>query len=203
MRLFRLMWSVTLLVLLAACSTVSLTNEWGNASLRGAPFRRVLVVGISPEEGPRRTFEETFAHALERYGVQTVTLSARHPELAQLPEERLKRLVTETQVDAVLVTRQVRQDQRTQVVPGSPSVGFYGFYRNAWLGYERPMVYQYTIAVLETDLWSARDDQLVWSGTTEATRPEDIPRTCADFSKVVSKALAKRGLLPRNEPSGT
>jgi hypothetical protein len=202
---FRRLAALLSLVALAACSSVSLVNAWSSPGAHGAPFKSILVVGISPEEGPRRTFEDTFAQALTGYGVQALPLYARRPELGELPEAKLKALLADTDADAVLVTRQVRHDQRLQVIPGSepllpgPNFGFYGFYRHAWLNYQAPTAYQYNVAVMETNLWSARDSQLVWSGTTETRNPENVPQASRDFAKVVSKALAKHGLLPLRE----
>lgn len=96
-----------------------------------------------------------------------------------------------------MVTRLLRVDQREQVhEAATPYLGFYGFYNRAWMAYSAPVVTRYKVAVMESKLWSADGQRLLWSALTESSDPDDLERTTRDFAKVVGEALARQGLIP-------
>ncbi len=198
-RVFRSLMVAALITLLGACTTTRIVHEWKapEANAR-VPLKRVLVMGITKEEGPRRTFEDTFAASLARAGVQAVPMYQIHPELGEADQAKLKKIIADSGVDGVLVTRLVRVDSREQVHNSSPwpgpYMGFYGFYHDAWINYDT--VSTYKVAVMETNLWSGSSGSLLWSGTTESTDPEDVTRIISDFSKVVTESLSKQGYIP-------
>jgi len=198
LRLCKCLMAVALLSLLGACTTTRLVHEWMPSEAQvQVPVKSVLVMGISKEEGPRRRFEDTFSASLALAGVKAVPMYKVHPELGEADPDKLKSLIAETGVDGILVTRLVRVDSREQVQGNAwpaPYMGFYGFYHNVWVNYDTVSVYK--VAVMETNLWTGKTGQLLWSGTTESTDPEDVKRIIDDFSKVVTDTLAKKGLIP-------
>ncbi|GGY09553.1 hypothetical protein [Paludibacterium paludis] len=195
--ILRTMAAAAVLVL-AACSTTRVVHEWTPSGATGhAMMKQVLVMGISKEEGPRRAFEDTFSAALARAGVKAVPMYSVHPELGEADQDKLKKIIADSGVDGILVTRVVRVDSREQVRSNpwpAPYMGFYGYYHDVWVNYDT--VSTYKVAVMETNLWSGKDGKLLWSGTTESTDPEDVKRIINDFSSVVTETLAKQGLIP-------
>lgn len=61
-------------VLLAACSTFSVSNQWKDPSWPGPPAGNVLVMGITKSDTYRHVFEDTFAQQLQAAGVQAEQL---------------------------------------------------------------------------------------------------------------------------------
>jgi len=81
-----------------------------------------------------------------------------------------------------------------------PAVGYrnslYGYYNTAWSPYALPTeAREYKSAVLETTLWNAADDKLVWTATTSTFAPESVQSATADYAKVVIEELRARKLL--------
>lgn len=203
--LFRL-GALAVVLLLNACSNTRLLNVWQDSPPPAQPLSHVLVIGVSGQEGVRRSFEDIFAAQLAKQGIIAEPIYRLYSGAAgtdtgmaggAVPEDELKRIIQRTGADGVLVTRLIRTEQRLQVTPGAPMpMGFYGFYNYAWGYYSPPMVDSYTVALLETNVWAARSGRLLWSGTTETVDPDNSVATATDFAKVVTRALVKARLLP-------
>ena len=197
--------AVALTLLLAACASTTLTNAWKDPAYKGAGFRKLLVVGATDSPTNRRIFEEEFARALRAAGVDALpsyTVIAQDGK--KIDEAMLKDVVRRQGLDGVVMTRLVRIDKQTVYTPGYywgvPALGYrdslYGYYNGAWSPYALPAeVREYESAVLETTLWNAADEKLVWTATTSTFAPSSVKSATADFSKVVIEELRARKLL--------
>jgi hypothetical protein len=115
----------------------------------------------------------------------------------------LQEAVKRANADAVIITRLVRVEKKTEVSPGfyqpAPAVtfGYYGGYSHAWLGYyEPPRIYQYDVYISETSLYDVTKNQLVWTGTVETSAPGDINKEITRYVDTVIDALKSKNLLP-------
>jgi hypothetical protein len=187
---------LALTVVLGACASTSLINQWKSPDYSAGPMRKMLVVGVSQQPAVRRLFEDEFVAKLKAAGVEAV------PSYTAIPEDRLtdqavvEAAVKQAAPDGVLVTRLVKTEQMTQVAPSTAPTGFYGWYSSAWNGYYEPQtVYQYNVVTLETTLFSPPLSKVVWSGTTEAFAPTDVKRETAGFAQMIIGALRKQGII--------
>lgn len=192
-------------LLLVSCASTTLVNEWRDAEIQPAPYQRILVIGISDEEGTRRTFEDEFAARLASLGLTATPGHRLLPDTGQADERTLLDAVRDSGAQGVLMTRVVRMENRTEYVPGhmqfAPMPGYYGYYMNAWAFYQPPRMYRYQIALLETNLWDAESAALVWSGSTETFRPGNLQKELEELSGIVIGALSKQGLIAvKNNP---
>ena len=191
---------VAAVAVLGACASTSLVNQWKSPEFAGPPVRKVLVLGVTEQAGVRRVFEDEFAVQLRAAGVDAVPSYTIIPEDGKADRDVLEKAVQDLGADGVLVTRLVKSEQKTQITPGyygpAPTMGFYGWYSAAWIGYyEPPMVYQYDVVTAETSLYSPPQSRLVWSGTTETFSPQDVKKETQGFAKVIIGALRKQGIL--------
>lgn len=196
-----------LALLVAACASTRITAAWIDPAYQGPPFRRILVVGVTPESAVRRVFEDEFVRALQGAGVEGVASYALLPEDGPAALERLKDAVEHERADAVLVTRVVGVDRRTEYTPGyvtaAPGIAWshslYGYYGSAWAFYEPPVVREYDVVTLESNLWEARnprdDGHLVWSVSTEMFAPEDTRKETKELATILIRELRQQGLL--------
>ena len=186
-------------LLLGACASTSLVNQWKSPEFTGPPLRKVLVVGVTKQPSVRRVFEDEFSAALRAAGVQAVQSYTVIHQDGQAEQSVLEQAVAKVGADAVMVTRLVRTEQQTQVVPAyypAVGMGFYGWYSSAWVGYyDPPMVYSYEVVTVDTSLYSPPQSKLLWSGITETFAPTDVKKSTADYAKVIIGALRKDGLL--------
>jgi hypothetical protein len=186
-------------LLLGACASTSLVNQWKSPDFSGPPLHKVLVVGVTNQPSVRRVFEDEFAAALRAAGVQAVQSYTVIGQDGQAEQSVLEQALGKVGADAVLVTRLVRREQQTQVTPSyypPPAMGFYGWYSSAWVGYyEPPSVYTYDVVTVDTSLYSPPRSKLLWSGITETFAPTDVKKSTADYAKVIIGALRKDGFL--------
>jgi hypothetical protein len=188
---------------LNACgASTKIVNQWVNPDLVSPGFRKIMVIGVSKQPSIRRTFEDEFVNQLKAAGVEAVPSYNYIPEDGQVDEGRLQAAVKRAGADAVIITRLVRVEKKTEVSPGfyqpAPAFnyGFYGGYSAAWLGYyEPPRVYQYDVYISETSLYDMPKNQLVWSGTAETSDPGDINKEIEGYVATVIDALKSKNLL--------
>ena len=199
-------WSCLALVMLnaASCASTSLTSAWKDPAYNGGGFRRLLVVGVTESPTNRRVFEDEFSRALRAAGVDAIASYTVIAQDGRIDEAVLKNTVRKQGLDGVVMTRLVRMDKQSVYTPGYawsvPAVGYrdslYGYYNTAWSPYALPTeAREYKSAVLETTLWNAADDKLVWTATTSTFAPESVQSATVDYAKVVIAELRARKLL--------
>ncbi len=180
-------------LVLCACSTMSVTNQWRDSTWPGPPASNVVVVGISRSDTMRRVFEDTFAQHLQAAGVQASASYTQIPS-GNNGAVRLRDLVKGSGAQAVLVTRVERVEQRVNVTPSGPMYGgFYGWYGGAWAS--TPDINQYEVVTLETSVWDAKSEKLIWTATTENVASSSIPKTTTDLANTLIPKMKADGIL--------
>jgi len=194
-------------LLLTGCASTRLIDEWRQPGATDTFYRNLLVIGVSEEEAGRRGFEDRLSDALSGHGVRATpgyrlirsTAAASQPELLDA--------VRDSGADAVLITRILRLEDRTEYTPGfmslGPPPGLYGYYFSAWTYYQPPRIHHYRVTVLETNLWDAGSDELVWSGTVESYRSGLGGTDPAELSAIIVRSLARQGLIAAPAKSGS
>jgi hypothetical protein len=199
-RIFALALAAALGLTACAAST-QIVNQWVSPDYTSPRFRKIMVIGVSKQASIRRTFEDEFVTQLKAAGVEAVPSYLYIPEDDQVDESQLQAAVKQAGADAVIITRLVRVEKKTEVSPGfyQPApFGFYGGYSAAWRGYyEPPRVYQYDVYISETSLYDM--NQLVWAGTVETTAPDDINKEIQRYVNTVIDALKSKNLLPSSK----
>jgi hypothetical protein len=189
------------LLLAAGCSSSSLIGSWQNPDFKSRTYRNVLIVGVAHREDARRQFEDEFANDLKSGGSQATPSYRLITSSTDITREQLVEAVAKTHADAVLITRLVKREQRTTVTPGYTSPppgygGYYGYYRSSWdASYSPPIVSTSDVVTLETRLYDANQEALVWTGTTETFNPSDLGKDLPDLVSTIIKDLKKRQLL--------
>jgi hypothetical protein len=189
----------SMVLLLAACASTTLSNSWVNPEYKGPPLKKVMVVGVSSQPALRRTFEDEIVKELKAVGVEAVASYNYIPDDGKAEEARVSAAVKDAGVQGVLITRFVRVDVNTQVTSAYPpmwGMGYYGGYAGAWGGYyDPPMATQTDTLVLETSLYGVDQSHLLWSGTTQTFAPSNLKQEMPGFAKVVIGALQKHKLI--------
>jgi hypothetical protein len=188
--------------LTACAASTKIVNQWVSPDYTSPRFRKIMVIGVSKQPSIRRTFEDEFVTQLKAAGVEAVPSYLYISEDGQVEESRLQAAVKQASADAVIITRLVRVEKKTEVSPGfyqpAPALGygFYGGYSAAWYGYyEPPRVYQYDVYISETNLYDMAKNQLVWTGTVETTAPDDINKEIQRYVDTVIDALKSKNIL--------
>jgi hypothetical protein len=203
LRFFFLTLFITGLVA-SGCATKRLISQWSNPAYRSSSlsFKRILVLGATDQTSIRRNFEDEFASELEAAGIGAFpSYQYNIPEDGKVAEPRLKEAVRKANADAVIITRLLRVEERTEVSPGYydpyPAFGLYGWYSSAWYSgfYTPPRVYRYPVYFSETTLYDVIKDEVVWTGTIRTIDPDNVNQAIENYVQSVVAALKEKNIL--------
>jgi hypothetical protein len=192
----RLLWLVAALV--AACATTHLKDSWTDPQFSGAPFRKVLVIGVSRSDANRRMFEDGFVKALRASGTEASASYSLLPEEGPLQKVRIRQAVAKTGADSVLVTRVLRVQRKVDVSPGYAVPGgyggrFYGWYGATWA--TAPEIRAYDVLTIESTLWDIKREQAVWSGISESTDPKEVTKVTRELAEALIAKMKEDKVL--------
>ena len=198
-RLFRTLAAATALTL-AACASTELVNQWSNPAYTSPSFKKVMVVGVTKQASIRRSFEDEFVAQLKAAGVNAIPSYLYIPQDGPVGEAVLKQALKETGADALMITRLVRVQKKTEIAPGyyppDPAMAVHPLYTTAWNDYyEPPIVYQSEVYTSETSLYDAVKNQVVWSGTAQTTAQGNINQEIKNYAEIVISALKDKKLI--------
>jgi hypothetical protein len=186
---------------LAACSSSNIiVNQWRNPAYVGPGFRSVMVGGLIEQTSVRRNFEDEFLAQLRSAGVQAAAGYQYIPEEVKYEEAKLKQAAREARVDALIVARPVKVEQKTDYGPSYypvPSFGIFGSNVGAvWHGgYGGGGVRRYTEYTSEATLYDVAKDEVVWSGSLKTSEPPNMDAAVKLYVQSVMNALREKKLL--------
>ena len=198
-------------VVAAGCASTTLQSTWMDPGYTGGPFKKFFVIGLSARAvAARRTFEDTVVAKLQAAGAQAVPAWQFFGDEGHSNETAMDAAVARSGADAVLMTRLLGVDTRTNVstmmIPGpivgpgfgpgfGPGPGWWGGY-SGW--YAVPQVTQYQVATAETTLFEVKTRRIVWTATSQTFNPTSVAQEAPGLADAVIQALQARGLIAKN-----
>jgi len=200
-------------VVLAGMITVGWTStklkfSWQNPDYTGPHFKTILVLGMSNNLGTRADFEVALAGKLARPGINAIagTDILLRPTAGKLDLNYLREQIKAFHVDAVVVSRLVKDETEVTYIPGQPYFlpyynSFYGYYGTVY-----PVVYSpdylrtdRTVRV-ETNLYAAvpPDGVLVWTGMSDTFDPGSAHKAIDGIVALVVKQFEKMDVIPQS-----
>ena len=198
-RLFRTLAAATALTL-AACASTELVNQWSNPAYTSPSFKKVMVIGVTKQAGIRRSFEDEFVAQLKAAGVNAIPSYLYIPQDGPVGEAILKQALKETGADALMITRLVRVQKKTEIAPGyyppDPAMAVHPLYTTAWNDYyEPPIVYHSEIYTCETTLYDTVKNQVVWKGTAQTEATGKISQEIRNYADTIVGELKNKMLI--------
>jgi hypothetical protein len=185
----------------ASASTKVLNSEKSPAATGPLQFKKVLALVVSQDVQARKTAEDELVKQMKaREGVIASTLLTSE-ELKD--KEKAKAKIQASGCDGIVVMRLLdRRRENASAWTISTNVivysSFWGFYDALYAG---PISYSagYTntdlYIVLETRVYSLKDDALLWTGVTQTKNPDSLREMIEEVAKKVGGQLRKDGLL--------
>ena len=192
---------VFMAMFLAACATTQLTSVWRDPAYQSRPAK-IMVIGLAKNPINRRLFEDEFVRQLKSNGTDAIASYTVIPDKKEGDEEAVARKVAELGADTVLITRLVSKKIVQVYVPGTayyppPYYGrwpdYYGYgYRYMYTpGYIAEDEY----AVVETNLYEAKTDKLIWAATSETGIYGSNQNLIQNYITVMVNNMIGQGLL--------
>jgi hypothetical protein len=206
--------SVFCLLAISGCSNTKLTESWSDP-LDKTTYKDIMIVGISNSEMTRRAYESNFVASLQKEGLNAVPsyeLISQQEELqfGDGSQGQFRKLVESaiknTKIDSVLITHVVaiNQDESTPIPVGVAIVtapaAYYGNmygYQSYVTSYVQPGYYgdDRQTYVLESSLFDAKTEELVWTARSSTFAPDSIQETIQSVTKIFIDNLRSRKLI--------
>jgi hypothetical protein len=189
-----------LFVMMGCTPSTTLKSSWRdpNTQVKMGQFTKVLVVAFVKNETGRRTVEDDIVKLLKAKGIPSYQYLGANSKLTQ---EELAAKISEDAFDGAVVMRLVDKENETEYVQGTgtyPSYynGFGSYYGSAYGGFNDPGYYKENkIYSVETNMYSLKENKLIWSGVTNTVNPSDLDKMIEQIGKVVTEEMKKQGFL--------
>jgi len=199
-------------VALSACSpSTRITGSWINPQSKGKPIsgKSVFIASLSRSIEVRNTIENALADAAAQRNIPVIKSTAYFsPDFYQSTPSRevLLSRISKTGAGTIMTVALIDKESDTRYVPGGagyapfPSYrwygGFYSYY-NYWRGafYEPGYYLTDKTYFMETNVYDAASDELVWSAQSETVNPGSIERFAKEYPKILIERMISDGLL--------
>lgn len=200
--------------MLSCRPSTEITGSWKNPNQRAMAateeIQSILVTALTERTNARQKVEDDVAAALQSQGFKTVkSIDVLPPTFTngKTPDKNeLLARIKETNADAILTIALIDEETETRYTPGNvayapiPRFGYYGTfwgYYHTW----SPTLYspgyynENKVYFIETNLYDAETEELLWSAQSETYNPGSLPNFSREFSRMVVTAMKDEGLL--------
>jgi hypothetical protein len=189
------------IVILASCNATKIVSSWREPDKQVIieNLHKVLVVALFKDETSRRKAEDEMVQYLAGKGVASYTYLV--ASVIKQNEEAIRYKIKMDGYDGAVTMRLVDVDKEKVYVPNSNMYPVYyrnfsSYYFRTWPYYSAPDNYATTKTyTVETNVYSIKEDKIIWSGLTETTNPEGVEKMTEEITKVVYKAMIKEGFI--------
>jgi len=212
----RMLLGAVIVILVNACSPgTQITGSWKSKSQPDNRISKVLVTAMTSKVNAREQVEGDIAAALENKGYKAVkSIDVMPPNFTaskDLDKQALLGKVKGTGVDAILTIALIDKETENRYVPGAysyqpfPRFGYYGqfwgYYNTRYPQLYSPGYYtEDKVYFIETNLYDARTEALLWSAQSETYNPSNLQKFSKEFSTVVLAQLERDHVLKQNPP---
>jgi hypothetical protein len=205
-------------LVIAGCKPATeITGSWKNTSATASTrtINTILVTALSAKTNVRQAVENDMAATLQYEGYKTVKSFDILPPFTEgkTPDkDQLFSKIKEAKADAILTVALIDKETENRYVPGNavyapmPRFGYYGtfwgYYNNWYPSLYSPGYYEEEkIYFIETNLYDARTEELLWSAQSETYNPSSLDSFSKEFAEVVVQKMQKDGLLTDQGPA--
>jgi hypothetical protein len=193
------------LLALAACNSTKVDDTWTAPDVSKIHFTKIMVMATFPDGAIRRVAEDAFAAQVTR--VECITSYSLLGEDTDLKDiTKVSATMKAAGVDGIIVMRPISDRKEVTYEPGMiypmPYRTFGGYYSR---GYAlRPYFYEPgefvtdRVVQIETNIYEAAGERLLWSASTTSTNPGNVPQLIKDAATAIRAELVKEKLIPQS-----
>jgi hypothetical protein len=189
-------------MMITSCYTTKITSSWksNDNTILIEKLHKVLVVALFKDETSRHKAEDQMAGYLSGKGVQSYLYF--RDNFDKNNENKVREKIRLDNFDGAVTMRLVDVDKEKIYTPGNTSFypsyygNFSGYYHRSWSYYSSPDYYAtsktYTV---ETNVYSIKQDKIIWSGLTETTNPDGLKKMTEEIAATVYKKMIREGFI--------
>ena len=189
-------------IILIGCNSTRITSSWRepNKEVTMDKLNKVLVVALFKDETSRRKAEDEMVNYLDGKGVVSYTYLDEN--FNKKNEEAIRQKIKADGFDGAVTMRLIDVEKEKVYTPGNIALyptyyrNFSGYFYRNWSYYSEPGYYTITkIYKVETNVFSIKEDKIIWTGLTETTNPSGVKRLTEEITHVVYKTMVKEGFI--------
>ncbi|MBK6264422.1 hypothetical protein JKA74_05185 [Marivirga sp. S37H4] len=201
-------------LLMVSCGpTTRVTGSWTNPEVpQQRKYSDILVTAMIDNVNVRQSIESELKNELSNEGVKVTRgfdlfpPSLRDEKMGS--KEDLLDAIGQNGFDGILTVALIDKETETRYIPGTyiyAPISRFGYYGNFWGYYNHwyPQVYDRGYYAedkryfLETNLYDADSERLIWSAQSETVNPKSILSFSTEFAEMIKNNLKEENLLGR------
>ncbi len=196
---------ICLITVMVACNSTRITSSWREPDKQVSlnNLDKVLVVALFKTETARHKSEDQMVTFLKGKGVASYNYL--NADFNKKNEQALREKISKDGFDGAITMRLVDVEKEKSYITGDefyPPIynrNFSGYYSRSLPFYAMPEYFATTKTfTVETNVFSIKEDKIIWSGITKSTDPGGINRMMKDIVFVIYKRMVKEGFVAKN-----
>lgn len=197
--------------LLCACGTTTkITGSWRRANATANGYRNIFVAAMTANIPVKQSVENGLQQQLQQPGLTiNKSVDVFPPNFSTqtgAKRELLLEKIQGTGADGIITIALLRKETESRYVRGgaywNPGLR-YGFYNrfSTYYGNWSPYVYspgyydEQKVYYLETNLYDAKTEELIWAAQSETYDPTNIESFLKGYIKAIKAQMVKDGLI--------
>lgn len=188
-----------------SCTSTKITNSWRDPKrhIHMDELNKVLVIALIENETNRYKAEHQIVKYLEGKGV--VSHDYFDTASNEKNEEEIMRKIRNDGFDGIVLMYLLDVDKERVYIPGeinynqigTPNFGAY-YVRNHQRYITQESYITTKTYILETVIFSLKDNRIIWAGITETFEPSGIKKMTNEISRVIYKQMITEGFIKEN-----
>ena len=193
---------IIIIMLTISCTSTRITSSWRDPKrhVHMEELNKVLIIALIENETNRYKAEHQIVKYLEGKGV--VSHDYLDANMNGKSEEEIMRKIRNDGFDGIVLMYLLDVDKERIYMPDeinynqNSSVNFGEYYLKNHQRYLKEGSYITTKTyILETVIFSLKDNTIIWSGITKTFEPSGIKRMTKEISKVIYKQMIAEGFI--------
>ncbi len=189
--------------MMVSCTSTQITNSWRepDKQVMIGQLNKVLVVALFRTEAGRHKAEDEMIRKLKGKGV--VSYDYLSAGFDKKDEAALRDKIKSDGFDGAVTMRLVDVDKETVYRPGGTTYPLYPgnfsiyYYRNYSYYLTQGYYSSTTTYTVETNVYSIKEDKIIWSGLTKTTDPGGVEKMTREIVGVVYRKMIKEGFISK------
>lgn len=191
------------LFFLVGCSTTRILTSWQDNTYQTGQIKKPLIMAIAEKKIIRSRLEDEIVLNLRDMGVEAVQSYKVFPELKGLNTETIKNALSVNGLDSIMLTRLIDVKKETGYVPGTTTYSnagsfstYGGYYSSSMAVVSTPgYTYNFKVFTLESNLYTAQDEKLIWTALTEAEEAQTVETSLKDLAATLTADLKNKKIF--------
>jgi hypothetical protein len=202
--------AMAVVLVLSGCASSPFVSSWKapDATPLEMQGAKVAAIVMMNNDASRRVAEDTLAREISARGAQGIAMYTLMPGGKPADEQSAKSVLEKAGIVGAVVMRPVSVEKEVSASSAMYTDpmhrGYWGgYYGHGWGSAYGPMmttggeIRTDTIIVIETLVYSLKQNKLVWGGQSRTTNPKNVDQLVKKLSAAAATELEKQGLVQK------